>query len=464
MPRAEAPVPATADGEPIVNLTSLADLNEIVDLTCSLVACDSTNPGGTEDSTVEVIVDFARHAGLLVHVAEVAPGRPNVVVTLPATFAGPAGPDAGEAGGASGAGNGPGLLFLGHSDVVPAGDGWGGDPFAPRVEEGRVTGRGTADMKGALAVVLCVMAGLAEAVAGGHVELSGPVSLAVTVDEEETGIGIRHLVVGRREGDGRGDEGRDGAGDVAGVDETRALRGRLGPHAGTEFLGCVVAEPTELEVVRACRGDSYIDFTITGKPAHSGRPGDGINAITAAAGVIAEIERDNQRLAQEPDTVLGAATWSPGLISGGTGTSIVAGECFLSVDRRLLPGEDVRGVAAMMTARLLPHMPPGVEVSASVPMAMPGFITAEDDPLVTAAAQAVTSALGRPAEVSAWSASCDGGFIAERFGIPVIVCGPGSVNDEAHQADESVGIRELEAAARAYTELIDTMLGAEHKS
>ena len=100
------------------------------------------------------------------------PGRNNLRITL--------------AGGA-----GPGLLLLGHTDVVPVGEGWTKDPFGGAVEDGRIYGRGASDMKGGLAACLAAMAALRGA------GLSGPVELAALVDEEETGTGIRAYVESR---------------------------------------------------------------------------------------------------------------------------------------------------------------------------------------------------------------------------------------------------------------------------
>ena len=102
---------------------------DIVSLTSALVAAGGENPGGTEEATVNVLADFCRGSGLEVSTELVNPGRPNVTAVLPG-------------------GTQPGLLFLGHSDVVPAGVGWDRPPFEPTVRNGRLFGRGATDMKG----------------------------------------------------------------------------------------------------------------------------------------------------------------------------------------------------------------------------------------------------------------------------------------------------------------------------
>ena len=199
---------------------------------------------------------------------------------------------------------GPGLLLLGHTDVVPVGEGWTKDPFGGAVENGRIYGRGASDMKGGLAASLAAMAALRGA------GLSGPVELAALVDEEETGKGIRAYV----------------------------------ESVSARFLGCVTVEPTDLQTVVGARGASYLRVEIHGIACHAGNPGDGANAIYGAAAIVAEIERMHRELAQRPHPLLGPATWSVGQINGGTSGSIVPAECVVVADRRLLPGESTATV------------------------------------------------------------------------------------------------------------------------
>jgi acetylornithine deacetylase len=306
-------------------------------------------------------------------------------------------------------------MVLGHSDVVPAGDGWTRDPFESAVADGRIYGRGATDMKGGLAAAVIAMAALSRS----GVALAGPVQLACTVDEEDLGIGIRDFVA-------RGD-------------------------AGFRFAGCVVAEPTDLETVIACRGASYLEVRVTGRAAHSGRPADGRNAIDAVAAIIDLVRADARRLAATPDPLLGSGTWNTGLIEGGQGISVVAPTATVSFDRRLMPGEDAHAIASWLRSAIASAGidRDGITVDVEVTMAMPGFQTASDHRLVTEAARAVADAGGRT-EITGWTAACDGGFVNRDLGIPAIVLGPGGLNDQAHRPDESVSIDELVTAAKAY--------------
>lgn len=389
--RAVVTVPLT-DGEEA--LLARLSLPQIVDLTTALIAEPSENPGGDEASTVAVLAEACHRAGLSVEVVEAAPGRPNLVATLP------------------GGSDGPTLLFLGHSDVVPAGTGWSGDPFAARIVGDRLVGRGATDMKGGLAAIVAAMGALADT------ELAGRVEFVCTADEEAGGLGAREYV---------------------------AARG-----ADADVVGCIVAEPTGLRAVHAGRGTANIDIAITGKAAHSGRPQDGCSAIAVAGQVLSVIADDGQRLVQRPHPELGPATWNVGTIVGGQGINVVAADCRLGVDRRLLPDEDIAAVADDLRGRIDELDLPGqASVTVTVDSETPAFATALDDPLTVGVCEALAS-LGLDPVPQVWSAACDAGFLHRDLGIRSIVVGPGDINTQAHQVDESVVVDDLLAAAKLY--------------
>ena len=380
----------------------------ITSLTSALVEAPSENPGGTESAAVAVLDSACRALGFDVETHEVAPGRPNLVATVRA-------------------GTAPGLMFLGHSDVVPAGPNWSADPYTARIRDGRIYGRGATDMKGGLAAVIAAMSALRRTPEVG-IELYGPLRLVCTVDEEEHGIGVRDFV------------------------------SRPADH---DFLGCVVAEPTDMQVVRGCRGASYIEIEVTGRAAHSGRPADGRSAIDAAAAIVEIIRADAARLAETSDDLLGHGTWNVGTIVGGQGISVVAPGCSLGIDRRLMPDEDPHRIAEELRATIRDRRidTDGITVDVRVTMEMPGFATDAGHPLVTTAVGAVVDA-GTDTSVGGWTAACDGGFVSRDLGVPSIVLGPGNINTDAHQPDESVAIADLVTAARAYALAAMRLLGS----
>ncbi|MET7281204.1 M20 family metallopeptidase [Kribbella sp. NPDC005582] len=368
----------------------------------ALIRATGQNPPGEEAATVAVLDAIGRELGLTVTTTTVEPGRDNISLSV-------------------GTGTEPGLLLLGHTDVVPVGAGWTTDPYGAEIRDGRIYGRGASDMKGGLAAAVAALAVLRD------VELSGPVELAAVVDEEETGLGIQAFV-------------RDNA---------RA------------YAGCITAEPTDLQTIIAARGDSYLRVAVHGRAVHAGNAKDGANAIYGATAIITEIERLHDELAADPHPLLGPATWSVGQINGGTGGSIVPAECVVIADRRLLPGESPEAILADLRDRVagLQLEARGLSVDLEMPMAMPPFETPADAELVSITEAARRDAGGPDVPLAGWGAACDGGYVDRDLGIPVVILGPGSVAHQAHRADESVPIEELAIAARAYVLAACRLLG-----
>lgn len=394
---------AAPSGAEAAALSHLSEA-EIVDLTSVLVQSIGQNPPGEEAATADTLEHAAHQHGLTVTRVEVAAGRPNLLITLPG-------------------GPGPGLLLLGHTDVVPTGDGWTRDPFGAVVEDGRIYGRGTTDMKGGLAACLLAMVALKRSEA----QLSGPIHLAALVDEEQDGIGIQAMVSQTPPGD---------------------------------LLGCIVAEPTDLQTIIAARGASYVTIDVHGEAAHAGRPSDGRNAIYGAAAIVSDLERWHDELQAQADPLVGPPTVNVGVISGGQGGSIVPAYCRVELDRRLLPGEQMEAVMADLQARLdrLDLPASGLSTEVNSPMDMPGFRTPAEHPLVQTVDAALQEVGGPGLPLGGWTAACDGGYVDQEWGVPTVVLGPGSVSEQAHRADESVGIEELLTAARAYTVMAHRLL------
>lgn len=375
------------------------DLDRIVSDTCDLIRAGGENPGETEERSVRRLREIAERYGAEVALQEVAPGRENLRATM-----GPAGA--------------PSILFLGHSDVVPAGEGWTGAPFDPRVEEGRVVGRGSTDMKGGLAAVLAAMAAVSRVEPGIRLEL------LCTVDEEDRATGIHAA--------------------LAALDMPEAI-------------ACIVAEPTDLDVVIACRGASNLIVDIIGASAHAGRPEEGASAIAAASRLIELVgERHADARAADPDPLLGSASWNVGTIAGGSGTSMVPRQCTVTIDRRTMPGEDPGAILDELLGAVRADLATAaiagadrIEIAGEVDMVMPGFRTSPDAAVATIASSALQQ-FGAPGRTTGWTAACEGGFIAERLGVPTIILGPGDVTTQAHQPDEFVPIAHLEVAAKTY--------------
>jgi acetylornithine deacetylase/succinyl-diaminopimelate desuccinylase-like protein len=377
----------------ILDRISAADL--VADAT-RLIAAGGENPGDTEQAGQEVLADLCRAAGGRPVVTEFLPGRPNLLARF-------------------GSGGGPPVLFLGHSDVVPAGVGWDRSPFAATVAGGRLVGRGAADMKGGLAAVVAALRAIA---AEG---LAPRVDLLSTGDEEDRALGVQHHL-------------------------------RSGEAGGGGYLACLVAEPTDLAVVTAARGAANLVLRIHGQAAHAGNPDDGRSAIVAGAEVVRLVTDEHRAWwAAPPPAPVGRSSWNVGLIQGGTGTSIVADSCVLHLDRRLLPGEDADAVLVDLLdrARATDAFADGVSAEGEVDMFMPGFTTDPGSRLVGTLLGCLSDAGGQPVTAVSTGAF-EAGFIAEHHGCPTVVLGPGDARGQAHRANESVDVADLVLAARLY--------------
>ena len=384
-------------------LDALINGEQITADTCELIRGRGENPGDTEGETVRRLAAILTREGAIVTQQELAPDRPNLRAVW--------GPEDGQA-----------VLFLGHSDVVPAGEGWTADPFEPRLEDDAIIGRGATDMKGGLAAVVAACSALARE----RPELR--LELLCTVDEEDRSQGVQLSLE---------------------LDEPR------------RYLACIVAEPTDLDVVIGCRGASNLVIEATGASAHAGRPSDGVSAIYAASRVIETVRGLHEQAQQgELDPLLGAPTWNVGTIEGGSGTSMVPRVCTVTIDRRTMPGEDPHDILEQLLAEARADIQATafdgherVELAGAVDMIMPGFRTDPESPLVHAATRALAAVDVEP-RVTGWTAACEGGFIAAHHGCPTIILGPGDINTQAHQPDERVEVDDLVAAARAYVRIV----------
>ena len=160
--------------------------DEIVQFTADLVRIPTVNPPGEEyEACAHFLGDFLkRRAFEIEYVA--AEGRPEHTARYPRV----------NVIGSRRGGAGPVVHLNGHIDVVPAGDGWSTDPFTPLVRDGRLFGRGSADMKGGVAAMIAAV----EAVQRAEIPLHGSVTLAVVADEEEGGTGTHALLLVRDRG------------------------------------------------------------------------------------------------------------------------------------------------------------------------------------------------------------------------------------------------------------------------
>lgn len=376
----------------------------LLDLARDLIRIPSENPPGDERAAAAYLGDWFRGLGLKPVIQDVVPGRPNVLVRL------------------EGQAPGPHLIFNGHTDVVPPGSGWTVDPYGAEVRDGRLYGRGSADMKGGVAAMIEAALTVFE-----HARFAGAITLAMVADEEEGGGGTRTAV---REG----------------------LRGDW----------AIVPEPTDLRPVIAHKGDFNLFVTVHGQAAHGSVPDRGINAIYGAGRLLTAIQELNQRLQAQSHPLVGSPTISVGTIHGGEITCMVPAECRVAIDRRLIPGEDGEAVIAEVQEILdgLSRQDPHFRAEMTVPIQVLPMEAAPDLPVVTALRDATREVIGADPGVHGWSATCDASILANDGATPTVIFGPGSIEQAAHRPDESVRIEELYDCAAIYVRTILDLMGA----
>ncbi|TDY26946.1 acetylornithine deacetylase [Paraburkholderia sp. BL6665CI2N2] len=304
-----------------------------------------------------------------------------------------------------------GIVLSGHTDVVPVdGQAWTVDPFRLTERDGRLYGRGTADMKGYIASVLAAVPGLLKR------ELKLPVHLAFSYDEEVGCLGVRPMLA------------------------------ELARRAHKPAL-CLIGEPTELKPVLGHKGKLAMRCQVKGAPCHSAYAPYGVNAIQYAARMIGRLEEIGEQLAQpehhderfDPPF----STVQTGVIKGGRALNIVPAECEFDFEVRALPGFDANRVADELQtyaeAELLPKMravKSDTEIRFEPLSAYPGLATSPDSE-----AARLVALLSGSVEFGTVAFGTEGGLF-NQAGIPAVVCGPGSM-DQGHKPDEFVTVEQL---------------------
>ncbi|MBA1193629.1 acetylornithine deacetylase [Pseudomonas entomophila] len=307
---------------------------------------------------------------------------------------------------------GGGVVLSGHTDVVPVdGQAWTTDPFTVSERQGRLYGRGTADMKGFIA---CVLAAVPTFLAR---PLRVPVHLAFSYDEEVGCLGVRSML--------------------------DALQRR--PHRPSL---CLIGEPTELKPVLGHKGKLAMRCQVKGAACHSAYAPQGVNAIEYAARLIGHLGELGQALAHparhdarfDPPF----STVQTGMIQGGQALNIVPADCTFDFEIRALPDFDpqqvVQQVRTYATTELLPRMH-AVDTTTAIELqplsAYPGLITPPD----SEAARLLAYVCGSE-DFGTVAFGTEGGLFAQA-GIPAVVCGPGSM-EQGHKPDEYITCEQLD--------------------
>jgi acetylornithine deacetylase len=366
-------------------------IQAITDLARDLVRIPSVNPTLAPDEPhgEAAIAEFAREwlsaHGIRAWLDEAAPGRPGAVGEI-----------VGEPG--------PTLVLCAHLDTVGTA-GMTIPPFEPRVENGRLYGRGSYDMKGSAAAVMSAAAALASE------PLQGRILVALVADEEYASLGAADFV--------------------------RRYRAD----------GCLVTEASDLSLVLAHKGFVWSRIVARGRAAHGSRWDLGVSAIGTMGRIITALDEFDRRvLRARTHPLLGPASMHCALISGGAGLSTYAPECVLQTERRTLPGEtaaevrdELRGVIGTID----------LDAEVETFFERPPLTCPREAPVahcVREAARAITGKAPPEIGVPYWMDAA----VFAAAGIPTVNFGPRGAG--AHEAIEWVDLDSLRACARILAE------------
>jgi len=369
-------------------LLAAVEEDSVVELLQKVIRIESTNPPGNELDLARWLADYFAEAGVEAEVLEYEGKRANLVARL------------------QGSGSRPALIFSAHMDTVPAGEmPWTFPPFSGTLHEGKVYGRGAADMKGGLAAVAQAAVILAQS----GISFGGDLIVAFSYDETYGLRGARRLVEGGY---------LEGAGAV------------------------LVSEPSTLDVFIAEKGALWLTCRAKGKTAHTSMPQLGQNAILEMVHFLHRVE-ESLDLSAAPHLLLGEPTFTVGTIRGGVTINVIPDTCEAELDIRLVPGMDYQKVVQQV--RELGEGRVEVEM-------LDWKKPVESDPkaeIVGLSLQAVEEVTGQPRSPKGVAYYTDGTVIANSLQIPMVIVGPADTG-MTHQPNECVEVSRLVEAVKIY--------------
>ncbi len=377
---------------------------EVVQFCQELLKIKSVNPPGDELAAAEYIFRVLERSGLEVELLNHSPGRASVISRL------------------RGLGKAPALLFNGHIDTVPVGaEAWLHDPFSGAIADGKIWGRGSADMKGGVAALMMALKILAEA----RLPLKGDIIFAATAGEETNSLGASAI----------------------------ASRKDLEP-----VQVILIPEPSGNELYIAEKGAFWVELTTQGKTAHGSMPDLGRNAVLMMVRLIEEFEKLDIPFKSHP--LLDGFSRSVNTIAGGVKTNVVPDSCVATIDMRTVPGQDHRGILGMIETLIkgLERETPDFKAMAKIINDRAPIETPVEDPAVEIFHKVIREITGRPSVPQGTRYFTDGVVLVPALKAPLLICGPG-IPGLAHQPNEYVEIDKLLDAVRIYTLAAKRFLG-----
>ena len=373
---------------------------EITNLAQELIKIPSDETAG-EKEVCEYLESYLKSLGMKVRLQKVLPNRPNIIAEV-------IGDEVGKS-----------IMFNGHVDTVPVGDikKWSMDPYSAIIKDNKLFGRGSTDMKGAIASMIIAMKFIMNNVE----KFNGKIIFTGVMAEETTGLGTQKIVEENIKAD-----------------------------------MAVVGEPSDEKIYRAHKGTMWFNLSTYGKLEHSSESNsESNNAIINMMKLIMEINEISKELETIENNLVGHPSINIGLIDGGTKQNMIADSCRISIDRRTLPEEKTEEVLDKLRIRLdgLRSLDDRLTFDLEIDTIREAVEVAESEQIVQEVKNALNKVINKNPTISGMKATTDMSILVNQGNIPSVIYGPGFIK-QAHTVDEFIEVKRLVESSQVYAEIL----------
>ena len=373
---------------------------EITNLAQELIKIPSDETAG-EKEVCEYLESYLKSLGMKVRLQEVLPNRPNIIAEV-------IGDEVGKS-----------IMFNGHVDTVPIGDikKWSMDPYSAIIKDNKLFGRGSTDMKGAIASMIIAMKFIMNDVE----KFNGKIIFTGVMAEETTGLGTQKIVEENIKAD-----------------------------------MALVGEPSDEKIYRAHKGTMWFNLSTYGKLEHSSESNsESNNAIINMMKLIMEINEISKELETIENNLVGHPSINIGLINGGTKQNMIADSCRISIDRRTLPEEKTDEILDKLRIRLdgLRSLDDRLTFDLEIDTIREAVEVAESEQIVQEVKNALNKVINKNPTISGMKATTDMSILVNQGNIPSVIYGPGFIK-QAHTVDEFIEVKRLVESSQVYAEIL----------
>ena len=373
---------------------------EITNLAQELIKIPSDETAG-EKEVCEYLESYLKSLGMKVLLQKVLPNRPNIIAEV-------IGDEVGKS-----------IMFNGHVDTVPVGDvkKWSMDPYYAIIKDNKLFGRGSTDMKGAIASMIIAMKFIMNNVE----KFNGKIIFTGVMAEETTGLGTQKIVE---------------------------------ENIKTDMA--VVGEPSDEKIYRAHKGTMWFNLSTYGKLEHSSESNsESNNAIINMMKLIMEINEISKELETIENNLVGHPSINIGLIDGGTKQNMIADSCRISIDRRTLPEEKTDEILDKLRIRLdgLRSLDDRLTFDLEIDTIREAVEVAESEQIVQEVKNALNKVINKNPTISGMKATTDMSILVNQGNIPSVIYGPGFIK-QAHTVDEFIEVKRLVESSQVYAEIL----------